>query len=88
MKFQLSETIWWWIEPCGEAPFLGGVNLLKHLVLEPIRLLKYESGSFLQKEKEEKAVAALSSDFILTFMESRSWALKLSKSTNVNIEEL
>ena len=21
MKFQLSETIWWWIEPCGEAPF-------------------------------------------------------------------
>ena len=22
MKFQLSETIWWWIEPCGEAPLL------------------------------------------------------------------
>ena len=21
MKFQLSKTIWWWIEPCGEAPF-------------------------------------------------------------------
>ena len=22
MKFQLSETIWWWIEPCSEAPFV------------------------------------------------------------------
>ena len=22
VKFQLSETIWWWIEPCGEAPFI------------------------------------------------------------------
>ena len=21
-KFQLSENIWWWIEPCGEAPFI------------------------------------------------------------------
>ena len=27
VKFQLSETIWWWIGPCGEAPFLEATLL-------------------------------------------------------------
>ena len=26
VKFQLSETIWWWIEPCGEAPLRRQMN--------------------------------------------------------------
>ena len=26
--FQLSETIWWWIEPCGEAPFVDMLSAI------------------------------------------------------------
>ena len=41
MKFQLSETIWWWIEPCGEAPFhlKGHKSISIVFSLIPIHLL-------------------------------------------------